>query len=90
MCAQLFFELCLRTNPRGVLLHTAKLKHCARTAAVTVATSPQLWDCTGKHNQRWWKDANGALRPMHALSYCLGADGGNARAGAGVQVMVME
>ncbi|WIA38518.1 hypothetical protein OEZ86_001839 [Tetradesmus obliquus] len=35
-----------------------------------------VWGCTGLPNQRWWKDADGALRPLHALDYCLDVAGG--------------
>ncbi|WIA18232.1 hypothetical protein OEZ85_009701 [Tetradesmus obliquus] len=37
-------------------------------------------------NQRWWKDADGALRPLHALDYCLGAPEDNASLGTALQL----
>jgi hypothetical protein len=46
----------------------------------------QLWGCNGAANQRWWKDADGALRPIHTLQKCLSVAPGNIVPGAKLQV----
>jgi hypothetical protein len=50
----------------------------------------QLWGCNGASNQRWQKDADGALRPLHALRSCLHVTSGDIRQGAKLQVMQEE
>ncbi|WIA18237.1 hypothetical protein OEZ85_009706 [Tetradesmus obliquus] len=42
--------------------------------------------CNGFTNQRWWKDADGALRPWHALDYCLDVTLGNISPGTRLQL----
>lgn len=44
-----------------------------------------VWGCTGLP-KRWWKDADGALRPLHALDYCLDVAGGVLTPGRALQL----
>jgi hypothetical protein len=60
------------------------------TQPLLLCSCQQLYNCTGKSNQRWQKDADGALRPMHALQLCLGVAGGLAAPGAATQVMLAK
>lgn len=58
------------------------------TAAATGGLC-QEWTCNESSNQRWWKDADGALRPLFALDHCLGVPEGNVKPGTPVQVSMM-
>lgn len=55
----------------AALLLIAQIKRCTVAALI---------------NQRWWKDADGVMRPLHALDYCLGAPEDNASLGTALQV----
>lgn len=56
------------------------------TVLVLLLFSLQSSPCYGLTNQRWWKDADGALRPWHALDYCLDVTLGNISPGTRLQV----
>ncbi|WIA38179.1 hypothetical protein OEZ86_001529 [Tetradesmus obliquus] len=45
-----------------------------------------VWECTGQHSQRWWKDPDGALRPTHAFDYCLEVPFSNFKQGTTLQI----
>uniref|UniRef100_A0A383W891 Ricin B lectin domain-containing protein n=1 Tax=Tetradesmus obliquus TaxID=3088 RepID=A0A383W891_TETOB len=45
-----------------------------------------VWECTGQNPQRWWKDPDGALHPLHAFAYCLDVPFSNFRRGTALQI----
>jgi hypothetical protein len=46
----------------------------------------QASPCNGTLAQRWWKDARGALHPLHILRLCLDVAGESVSPGAPLQV----
>jgi hypothetical protein len=66
-----------------------KSGHGAEAQQIRFSLLVQLWDCSVQSNQRWWKDADGALRPMHAPQFCLEVASGNIRTGTSLQVKLM-
>lgn len=68
------------SNPRSRNILAAC--HCAAlsrrlvfSTCVLLAGCLQIYGCDGTANQRWLKDADGALRPLHALESCMDVAG---------------